>query len=198
MTTNPREALPNPDEPVLDRVLATTAYSAEPSAVDVALHEAFNRDTKIWTQLAEVQLKQARDNRAQEQVFLLVLTLISFVTAVFGVFTVIYVTIYARRLEIGMLKAIGARNRELNGILSIESIAMTLGAALAGILAGSLMAYLIAFADSFGQQRPQQFAIDTTVMPFIVLMVTLAAILGTVLSARRIIKCKAVEILRMS
>jgi putative ABC transport system permease protein len=198
MTTNPREALPNPDDPVLDRVLATTADDADPSAVDVALHEAFNRDYRIWTRLAEVQLKQAHDNRVQEQVFLLVLTLISFVTAVFGVFAVIYVTIYARRLEIGMMKAVGARNWELNGTLSIESIAMSLGAALAGILAGSSMAYLIAFADNFGQQRPQQFAIDTTVMPFIVLMVTLAAMLGTVLSARRIIKRKAVEILRMS
>ena len=47
-------------------------------------------------------------------------------------------------------------------------------------------------------QRPQRFAIDTTVMPFIVIMVALASILGTVFSARRIVKRKAVEILRMS
>ena len=97
-----------------------------------------------------------------------------------------------------MIKAVGARNWELNGMLSVESIAMTLSAAIAGILAGSTMAYLFTLADNAAAQRPQQFAVDTTVMPFIVIMVMLAAILGTVLSARRIVKRKAVEILRMS
>ena len=198
VTTNPQEALPDADDPVLDRVLATVAAGADPAAVELALHEAFNRKYDIWTRLADVELKQARDSRVQEQVLLLVLTLLSFVTAVFGVFAVIYVTIYARRREIGMMKAVGARNWELNGILSVESIAMTLSAALAGIVAGSTMAYLVAYALNVAEQRPQQFAIDTTVMPFIVIVVTLASILGTVFSARRIVKRKAVEILRMS
>ena len=97
-----------------------------------------------------------------------------------------------------MMKAFGTRNWELNGILSVESIAMTLSAALAGIVAGSSMSYLVAYAFSVAEQRPQQFAIDTTVMPFVVIMVTLASILGTTFSARRIVKRKAVEILRMS
>jgi len=198
VTTDPQEALPNPDDPILHQVLATVAAGAEPSDVDRALHEAFNRKYDIWTQLADVQLKSARDNRVQEQVLLLVLTLISFITAVFGVFAVIYVTIYARRREIGMMKAFGARGWELNGILCVESIAMTLSAALAGILAGSAMAYLVVFALNMAQQRPQQFGIDTTVTPFIVIMGTLASILGTVFSARRIVRRRAVEILRMS
>ena len=198
VTTSPRAALPGADDPILDSVLATTTAGADPLAVEAALHEAFNRKYDLWTRLAEVQLKFARDSRVQEQAFLLVLTLISFTTAVFGVFAVIYVTIYARRLEIGMMKAVGARNWELNGLLSVESIAMTLSAALAGIVAGATMAYLFALADNLTAQRPQRFAIDTTVMPFIVLLVVIAAILGTVFSARRIIKRKAVEILRMS
>ena len=196
--TNPREALPGADDPVLDRVLATVSADAVPSDVERALHEAFNRKYDIWTRLAEVELEQARNERVAQQALLLVLTLLSFVTAVFGVFAVIYVTIYARRREIGMMKAVGARNWELNGILSVESIAMTLSAALAGILAGSAMGYLLAFALNVAEQRPQRFAVDTTVMPFIVVMVTLASILGTVFSARRIVKRKAVEILRMS
>jgi len=198
VTTSPREALPDPDDPILDRVLATISAGAEPSTVEFALHQAFNRRYEIWTQLADVQLKSARDRRVQEQVLLLVLTLISFITAVFGVFAVIYVTIYARRREIGMMKAVGARSWELYGILCVESIAVTLSAALAGILAGSTTGYMFAFAESTVAQRPQQFVIDTTVIPFIVIMVTLASILGTVFSARRIVKRKAVEILRMS
>ena len=41
------------------------------------------------------------------------------------------------------------------------------------------------------------FAVDTTVMPFIVIMVVLASILGAAFSARRIVRRQAVDILRM-
>jgi ABC-type antimicrobial peptide transport system permease subunit len=198
VTTDPREAQPAPDAPLLDRVLATTSADADPEQVERRLYERFQDDYDIWVRIAEVELERARASRVQEQVFLLVMTLISFITAVFGVFAVIYVMIYSRRLEMGMMKAVGARNWELNGMLSVESIAMTLSAALAGILAGGTMAYLFTLADNLAVQRPQHFAVDTTVMPFIVIMVSLASILGTVLSARRIVKRKAVEILRMS
>jgi putative ABC transport system permease protein len=198
LTTHPQAAPPEANDPLLDRVLATVTDDANPSAVDMALHKEFNRKYDIWSRLAEVQLKEARNSRVAQQALLLTLTLISFITAVLGVFAVIYVTIYARRMEIGMMKAVGTRNWELNGILSVESIAMTLSAALAGILAGATMGYLLAFAFNVAEQRPHQYAIDTTVMPFIVIMVVLASILATIFSARRIIKRKAVEILRMT
>jgi ABC-type antimicrobial peptide transport system permease subunit len=198
VTTDPKEALPNADDPVLDRVLATLAASAESSEVQTRLYETFDREYEFWTRLTDLELQRARADQRGEQIFLLVLTLISFVTAVFGVFAVIYVTIYARRKEIGMMKAIGVRNWELSGMLSVESIAMALSAALAGILAGTTMAFVFTFVDNATAQRPQQFSIDTTVMPFIIVMMVVASILGTVFSARRIIKRKAVEILRMS
>jgi putative ABC transport system permease protein len=180
------------------RVLATKSAEVEPSTVQTALHETFDRNYAFWARLADLEVSRAREDQRFGQILLLVLTSISFITAVFGVFAVIYVSIYARRQEIGMMKAVGARKWELNGMLSVESIAMALSAALAGILAGSTMAYISIYIESASAQRPQQFTIDTTVMPFIIIMVTLAAVLGTVLSARRIIKRKAVEILRMS
>jgi ABC-type antimicrobial peptide transport system permease subunit len=198
LTTDPQEALPNEDDPILDRVLATLTEDADSSAVRIAIHDAFDREYNHWTRLADLEISQAREEQIYGQILLLVLTSISFITAVFGVFAVIYVTIYARRKEIGMMKAVGTRNWELNGMLSVESIAMTLGAALAGIIAGSTMAYVLTFVGNVTAQRPQQFTIDTTVMPFIIITVTLAAVMGTILSARRIIKRKAVEILRMS
>ena len=83
-------------------------------------------------------------------------------------------------------------------MLSIESISMTLGAALSGILAGTAMAYVFDMIDNAIAGRPQFYAFDTTVTPFVIVMVVLASLLGTALSARRIIKRRAVEILRMS
>jgi ABC-type antimicrobial peptide transport system permease subunit len=91
----------------------------------------------------------------------------------------------------------GMRRRELTGMLNVESIAMTLGAALAGITAGATMAYIIFFGERALAQRAADFAIDTTVIPFIVLMIVLASMISASLSARRIVKKRAVEILRM-
>jgi ABC-type lipoprotein release transport system permease subunit len=198
LTTDPKEPLPPSDDPILRIVLTTLAPGADPVTVETALHEAFGQEYDFWTRVEAVRIQQARQEHANGTIFLLVLTLLSFVTAVFGVFAVIYVTIYARRREIGMMKAIGARNRELNGMLAVESIAMALSAALAGILAGASMGYLFALVENAMAQRPQRFTVDTTVMPAIIVLVTAASILGSVLSARRIVKRKAVEILRMS
>lgn len=97
-----------------------------------------------------------------------------------------------------MMKAVGTRNWELTGMVVIEAIAMTLAAALAGILAGAAMAYLFAYADNTTGQRSMRFAIDTFVVPFIIVLVALASVVGAAFSARRIVKQKAVEILRMS
>ena len=46
-----------------------------------------------------------------------------------------------------MLKAVGMKRRELTWMLNLESITMTLGAALAGIAAGAAMGYIIFFGE---------------------------------------------------
>jgi ABC-type antimicrobial peptide transport system permease subunit len=82
-------------------------------------------------------------------------------------------------------------------MLIIESITITLGAALAGIAAGAAMGYVTFYGDRVLSQQPSVFAVDTIVMPFVVIMVVLASMLGAGFSARRIVKKSAVEILRM-
>jgi len=191
------QPLPAHDAPILDRVMMTLVPGAVARDVADEMGKNFGKDYRLWIRLLDVVLEQNQRNQAMLQIFLLVLTMISFTTAVFGVFAVIYVNVYARRIEIGMMKALGMKRRELTWMLNLESITMTLGAALAGIIAGATMSYIIFFGERFLSQRPSTFALDTTVIPFIVLMVVLASVLGSTLSARRIVKKKAVEILRM-
>jgi putative ABC transport system permease protein len=191
------EPLPLPDKPLMERVLATTAPGASQSAMAEEMGRRLGQEYDLWMRFVDVELEENRQESRIQQVMLLTLTMISFTTAVFGVFAVIYVSIYARRVEIGMLKAMGMKRRELSGMLIVEAIAMTLGAALAGILAGALMGYISFYSDRIFSQRPTVFAIDTTVVPFIVLMVVLASTLGAAFSARRIVRMRAVEILRM-
>ncbi|MBK8988112.1 MAG: ABC transporter permease [Chloroflexi bacterium] len=189
--------LPPPDDPIFTQVLATLMPDADVDATATEMGERYGLDYGFWTRFLEIQLKMNAQAQATQRIFLLVLTVISFTTAVFGVFAVIYVTIYARRVEIGMLKAVGMLRRELTGMLVVEAITMTLGAALAGIAAGASMGYVSFYGQRALQQLPTTFAVDTTVMPFIVIMVVLASVLGAAFSARRIVKKQAVDILRM-
>jgi ABC-type lipoprotein release transport system permease subunit len=197
LITELNQPLPPNDEPIIDRVMMTLAPGASAQEAADQMGKSFGRNYRLWIRFLEVELETNQRDQAMIQVFLLVLTMISFTTAVFGVFAVIYVNVYARRIEIGMLKALGMKRRELTWMLNLESITMTLGAALAGIVAGAAMSYIIFFGERFLTQRPKNFAMDTTVIPFIVIMVVLASVLGATLSARRIVKKKAVEILRM-
>lgn len=186
-----------PDDPTLTRIMATLAPDADPQAVAGTLGERYGRDYAFWARFLPIQLEANAQAQATQRIFLLVLTVISFTTAVFGVFAVIYVTIYARRLEIGMMKAVGMLRRELTGMLIVEAITMTLGSALAGIAAGATMGYVSFIGLRTLDQQPVTLAVDTTVVPFIVIMVVLASILGAAFSARRIVKKQAVDILRM-
>jgi putative ABC transport system permease protein len=191
------QPLPSLDRPILERVMMTLSAGAVAQDVANELGERFGRERSVWTRFLEVILENNQRGQAGQRIFLLVLTTIAFTTAVFGVFAVIYVTIYARRIEIGMMKAMGMRRREITGMLNIESITMTLGSALAGITAGAAMGYIAFYGERVLSQRPAIFAVDTTVIPFIVLMIVLASMIGATFSARRIVKKRAVEILRM-
>jgi len=197
LITGLNQPLPLSDAPILDRIMMTLAPGVKAQDVADVMGKEFGKDYRFWIRFLTIQLEENQRQQATTQLFLLVLTTISFTTAVFGVFAVIYVNVYARRIEIGMLKAIGMKRGELTWMLNLESITMTLGAALAGIVAGATMSYIIFFGERILSQRPRSFAVDTTVVPFIVFMVVLASVLGATLSARRIVKKPAVEILRM-
>ena len=198
LATKPNVAPPGPDAETLDKVIATVEDGADVQVVSSALNKLHGAESGVWSQVFDVELELAQSQQQQSQLFLLVLTLLSFTTAVFGVFAVIYVTIYARRLEIGMMKAVGTRRWELTGMLSIESIAMTLSAAVAGVLAGITMGFIYGYIDNSITGRPMTLAFDTIVTSFVMVLVVLASIIGTLFSSRRIVRYKAIEILRMS
>jgi ABC-type antimicrobial peptide transport system permease subunit len=198
LVTELDQTLPGPDAPMLGTVLATLHPDAVPEDIAETLYEQYADDNYFWVDLLTWQLDASRGDTMFFVILLLALTGISFTTAVFAVFAVIYVTIYARRIEIGMLKAMGMLRRELTGMLIIEAIAMTLGAAFAGIAAGGSMAYLNYYVDALMQQMPVQFAADKIATPAIIIMVVIASILAAAFSARRIVRKRAVEILRMN
>jgi putative ABC transport system permease protein len=198
LVTELNQGEPGPTDPMIETVLVSFQPDADASQVGELIQDRYAEKYRLWVNLLEWQLAEDLGDTLFFVGMLLALTGISFTTAVFAVFAVIYVTIYARRIEIGMLKSIGMLRRQLTGMLIVEAIAMTLGSALAGIVAGASMGYLNYYLSAAMQQMPTLFAIDKIVMPAIIFMVVLASILAATFSARRIVRQQAVEILRMN
>jgi hypothetical protein len=60
LSNDPLLPLPGPDEPIIDRILATTAPDADPLAVSSEMTNRFSLKYSIFTQIVEVRLEQAR------------------------------------------------------------------------------------------------------------------------------------------
>jgi ABC-type antimicrobial peptide transport system permease subunit len=197
LVTELKHTPPGPDDPLIVKIKATLLPQTNHAELLSKLYDQYRDEHGFWASSVELEIAENRGEMMFFVIMLLGLTGISFTTAVFAVFAVIYVTVYARRVEIGMLKSMGMLRRQLTGMLTLEAIAMTLGSALAGITAGATMAYVNFYINAFMDQRPVIFTIDKIVMPAIIIMVVLASILAATLSARRIVRKPAVEILRM-
>jgi len=141
----------------------------------------------------ETEQKGAR----RVQVVILVLTTISFILAIFGVFVVTYIAVYTRRSEIAMLKAMGDSKWHLFGMFLSEALVMTLSATLTGIVAGIVLGYVFRYSFSFRMETPTVAAFDTLVTPYMLLLMTLAAIISTMIATWGYLRRRAIEILRL-
>ena len=127
---------------------------------------------------------------------ILVLTGISFILAIFGVFVVTYIAVYTRRSEIAMLKAMGSSNRHLFGMFLSEALVLTLSATLTGIVAGTILGYVFRYSNSFRTETPTVPAFDVIVTSAMLTMMIVAALFSTMLATWGYLRRKAIEIIR--
>ena len=107
-----------------------------------------------------------------------------------------YTAVMGRRIEIGMLKAVGAAKGSLRGIFIGEAIITTLAAAVAGIIGGTLLGYVFEISQRLQRDQPMLLAFDFGTAGVIVLMVCLAAVFSAALATQPVIRQKAIKILR--
>jgi putative ABC transport system permease protein len=141
-------------------------------------------------------IETAQTAAQQIRVVILVLTTLSFVLAIFGVFVVTYIAVYSRRSEIAMLKAMGDSNRHLFGMFLSEATVLTLSATLTGIVAGIILGYIFRYSESFRSETPTVPAFDTLIIPYMLLLMLVAAFLSTLFATWNYLRRRAIEIIR--
>ena len=125
---------------------------------------------------------------------LIAIALISLVVGGVGVMNIMYVVVTERIGEIGLKKALGARNKDILFEFLIEAVLLTLLGGVIGILGGAFLAYIISkVAQSFN------FAWSFVVPIYgIVLSVSMSMIIGVVFGvfpARNASKLNPIEAL---
>ncbi len=184
------------EQPVITRIMATTAEGADEAKVVADLRELFADREDVWVQSTAESIRTTEQSMRTMRVLMLIMTVLSFITSIFGVFAVVYVAVYVRRLEIGMLKAIGMHRRDLVGAFALEAVMMTVSASLAGVTAGTVLGYVFYVSNNMMRNTPTQLTFDWITTAAILAMVVLASVISASLAARGVVRSKVTKILR--
>ncbi|MFN2251636.1 MAG: FtsX-like permease family protein [Anaerolineae bacterium] len=196
LTTDPTTGPPDPNEKIVRRLLATPAAGVDEAELTTALRLAYATKHSLFINSTAEVIQTIKEESRTGQLFLIVLTALTSVLAIFGVFAVIYVSVYGRRAEIGMLKAIGSPGRHLTKVFVGEAMVMTLSATLTGVVAGVVLAYALRLSQSFQAEMPTNFAFDPVVVPAMLVFMILAAFISAVVATHSYRRRRAIDILR--
>jgi ABC-type antimicrobial peptide transport system permease subunit len=208
LTRDPLDGPYDPTFPIFERLMA--APNLRPDLLGLPEEVGHEAIRQVATTLRKVygltenvsvsstpeRIESAQTNAQQIRVVILVLTTISFILAIFGVFVVTYISVYTRRSEIAMLKAMGDSNRHLFGMFLSEALVMTLSATLTGIVAGIILGYVFRFSDAFSSETPTVPAFDTFVTPYMLALMIIAALMSTLFATWGYLRRNVIEIIR--
>jgi putative ABC transport system permease protein len=186
------------DQPVIAQVLAAVAGDADEEDVVADLRKLFSDREDVWVESTAESVQQMQQYMNIVRMSMLGMAVLSFVTSILGVFTVVYVAVHVRRKEIGMLKAVGMSRRTLVGAFALESVMLTVSAALVGTVAGTTLGYVLYFTLNLMRllPMPKHLTFDWLTMTGIVVMVILASVVSASVAARGVVRSKVTMILR--
>jgi putative ABC transport system permease protein len=126
---------------------------------------------KIQTRAAFEKSQQAQVNQLLGLVY--VLLALAIVIAMIGIVNTLMLSVFERTHEIGLLRAVGMRRRQVRSMIRSESVILALFGAIIGVVVGTGLG--IAFSSSLKQQ-----GITDIVVPIgsLIVFLVLAALLG--------------------
>ena len=171
--------------------------AAVQKAVARRIREEFDVRYRFGVQCAAEQKEQARILYWATQVFFGLLLAVAVVIAVFALIASMASTVLERRREIGVLKALGLRRKQLFRLFLGEAVVLTLASGIAGGAIGFTLAWLFVLQASVLMELATAFT-----MPYLTFLATLAiSILAGALAAylptRALLQKSAAEILRL-
>lgn len=134
------------------------------------------------------------------QLAVLGFSLIAILAATFGIVNTLLMSVHERTREIGLLKALGSRNRQIFGQFLTEALLLGLWGAVLGVLFAVVLGRMISgiVAGRAAETFPglTLFAADVPTVLGAPLLITVVAVLAGVLPARRAMRLDPISALR--
>ncbi|MFH1915829.1 MAG: ABC transporter permease [Nanoarchaeota archaeon] len=138
-----------------DVIAARVKDGEVPKAVKVDVEKVLRKERNVKlgeedfsVQTAESALQNLNDVLFAVQLFISIIAAVSLVVGGIGIMNTMFTAVLERTQEIGIMKAIGARNSNIFILFAIESGLIGLVGGILGILIGSAMAYGLSFGAS--------------------------------------------------
>jgi putative ABC transport system permease protein len=138
-----------------------------------ALHRGLDAypNLQVQTRLAFEKSQQAQVNQLLGLVY--VLLALAIVIATIGIVNTLMLSVFERTHEIGLLRAVGMRRRQVRSMIRSESVILALFGAILGVVVGTALG--IAFASSLKQQGITDIVVPATSL---VVFLVLAGLIG--------------------
>ena len=124
------------------------------------------------------------------QLLMVLITILALIGSALGISNLITATVMERSREIGLLKAIGAHDRAISGLLLVEMIAVAIIGGAIGFGVGYGFAQIIGYTVFSS-------AIDLSpmVIPLVVTLVILVTLAGSIPAIRTVLRLDPAEVL---
>src|SRR5580658_7034135 len=121
------------------------------------------------------QFEKAQEQQVNQLLGLVyALLALAVVIALIGIVNTLMLSVFERTHEIGLLRAVGMKRRQIRAMIRSEAVILSLFGAIIGIIVGTALG--IAFAASL--EKSQEITVVSIPIPSLVLLVVIAALLG--------------------
>ncbi|SDK97678.1 ABC transporter permease [Natronorubrum texcoconense] len=145
------------DESDIDRAKESALAYLESDESDAS--ELLGDDLEITLQTSAELLQQLEDVLDLLQNFIVGIAAISLLVGSIGIANIMLVSVTERTREIGIMKAVGAQNREILGLFLAESVILGIVGAILGTLLGLIAGYLGAWYIDLPLVYPYEYVV---------------------------------------
>ncbi len=191
-------ALTTPDNELAERA------AKDPSSLTVAQYEIWYCTayaSSICYQIQEVitdsvasPVRQVADSEGaimeKTQLLMILITILSLIGAALGICNLVTASVMERSSEIGLMKAIGAQNGAISGLVLTEIFITAIFGGIIGFFAGFGFAQIIGHTV-FGSA----IALRPVVIPIVAILVILVTLAGSIPAIRMLLRLRPAEVL---
>ena len=191
-------ALTTPDNELAEKA------ARDPSSLSVSQYETWYCTayvSSICYQIEEVitdsvasPVRQVADSEGQilekTQLLMILITILSLIGSALGICNLVTASVMERSQEIGLMKAIGAHNRSITGLILTEIMCTALIGGVTGFFAGTGFAQIVGHSvfNSAISVRPM-------VVPVVAVLVAIVTLIGCIPAIRMLLNLRPTEVL---